>query len=56
VIVGDFDHRQVATILDVPEGFTVVTMTPLGHPDHTGQAPPRKELTDIIYNEKFGKT
>ena len=56
VIVGDFDHRQAATILDVPEGFTVVTMTPLGYPDHTGQAPPRKELTDIIYSEKFGKT
>ena len=55
VIIGDFDHRKAAAILDVPEGYTLVTMTPLGYPDHTGQPPPRKELTDIIYNDKFGK-
>ena len=55
VIIGDFDHRKAAAILDVPVGYTLVTMTPLGYPDHTGQPPPRKELTDIIYNDKFGK-
>ena len=56
VIVGAFDAEKAAEILNVPDGYSVVTMTPLGYPDHTGQAPPRKELTDIIYNEKYGKS
>ncbi|GAF97924.1 unnamed protein product, partial [marine sediment metagenome] len=30
--------------------------TPLGYPDHTGQAPPRKDLTDIIYTDKYGQS
>ena len=56
VIVGAFDAEKAAGILDVPDGYSVVTMTPLGYPDHTGQAPPRKALTDIIYNDKYGKS
>lgn len=56
VIVGDFDHHEASAILGVPEGYTVVTMTPLGYPGHAGQLPPRKELTDIIYTDKFGKS
>ena len=56
VIVGGFDAEKAAKILDVPDGYSVVTMTPLGYPDHTGQAPPRKELTDIIYTDKYGKS
>jgi nitroreductase len=55
VIVGAFDAEKAAEILDVPEDYTVVTLTPLGYPDHTGQAPPRKALTDIIYRDKYGK-
>jgi nitroreductase len=56
VIIGGFDADKTAEILDVPDGYTVVTMTPLGYPDHTGQAPPRKALTDIIYRDKYGKS
>ncbi len=54
VIIGAFDSRKVTKILDVPEGYTVVTMTPLGHPDHTGQPPPRKSLDEIVYRDKYG--
>lgn len=54
VIVGGFDAGKVAQILEVPTGFTVVTMTPLGFPDHKGQVSPRKELSEVIYKEKYG--
>lgn len=56
VIVGAFDAEKAAGILDVPDGYSVVTMTPLGYPDHTGQAPPRKALTDITYIDRYGKS
>ena len=54
VIVGGFDAAKVTEILGVPEGMRVVTMTPLGVPDHTGQISPRKDLSDVTYNEKYG--
>ena len=55
VIVGAFDALKVAEILEVPEGYCVVTMTPLGYPDQTGQVPPRKALADIVFNDKFNR-
>jgi len=55
VIVGSFDAKKAAEILEVPEGCCVATMTPLGVPDHAGQVPPRKELSDIVSYDKYGK-
>jgi nitroreductase len=55
VIVGGFDSAKAAKILDVPQEYTVVTMTPLGVPDHTGQVSPRKRLSEVLFKEKFGK-
>jgi nitroreductase len=55
VIIGGFDAARVARILDVPDGLSVVTMTPLGFPDHKGQISPRKELLEAVYYEKYGR-
>jgi len=55
VIVGGFDAARVARILDVPDDLSVVTMTPLGFPDHKGQISPRKQLSDSVYYEKYGR-
>jgi nitroreductase len=55
VIVGGFDAGKVTQLLDVPAGFRVVTMTPLGIPDHKGQVSPRKELSEVTFQEKYGK-
>jgi len=49
-----FDTKQAASILDVPEGFCAVEMTPLGYPDQEPKARPRKELSEIVFYDKFG--
>lgn len=54
VIVGAFDAKKAAEVLGVPEGFCVVTMTPLGFPAQAGIIPPRKELSEIVFHDKFG--
>ncbi len=54
VHVGLFDAQKANNILGVPEGFTVVAMTPLGYPDQEPKPRPRKELKDIVFHEKFG--
>jgi nitroreductase len=55
VIVGNFDAERAAEILEVPAGFCVVIMTPLGFPDRKGQVSPRKQLSDVLYKEKFNR-
>ena len=54
VIVGAFDAKKAAEILEVPEGFCAVAMTPLGYPAEEGRPPNRKELSEITFNDRFG--
>ena len=55
VHIGAFDAKQVANILEVPQGFCVVEMTPLGYPDETPPLRPRKELSEIVFYDRYGK-
>lgn len=54
VHIGAFDAKKAANILGVPEGFAVVSMTPLGYPDEEPKVRPRKELSEIVFYDKFG--
>jgi nitroreductase len=54
VHVALFDAEKVATILGVPEGCVVVEMTPLGYPEYQPDPRPRKELSEIVFYDKFG--
>jgi nitroreductase len=54
VHVGEFDAKEAAHILDVPDGYCIVSMTPLGYPDEQPDARPRKELSEIVFYDKYG--
>jgi nitroreductase len=54
VIIGGFDAVKANEILEVPEGFCVVTMTPVGFAAQEGRTPSRKELSEIVFQDKFG--
>jgi nitroreductase len=53
VIIGAFDAKMVEEILGVPEGYRVVVLFPLGVPAREGKAPPRKELTELVVNDRW---
>ncbi|MDY6917194.1 MAG: nitroreductase family protein [Chloroflexota bacterium] len=55
VHVGLFDAKKVEEALQVPDGVTVVSMTPLGYPDEEPKAPARKELSEIVFRERYGQ-
>jgi nitroreductase len=55
VIIGNFNHQRVAEILNVPETDEVVAMTPLGYPVAVGGGPRRKEISEFVFYEKYGK-
>jgi len=54
VHIGAFDAIKVAEILGVPEGYAVVSMTPLGYPNEEPNPRPRKELAEIVFYDRFG--
>ena len=54
VHVGLFDAKQVAGILGVPPGFCVVEIIPLGYPDEAPEVRSRKELSEIVFYDKYG--
>jgi len=55
VIIGAFDAKEAEKALGVPDGYRVVTLFPVGVPGQEGKAPPRKEIAEITFKDKWGK-
>jgi len=55
VIIGMFEHQKVAEVLGVPQNVEVVAMTPLGYPATQSSPPKRKEASEFVFNERYGK-
>ena len=53
VITGLFDHEKAKEILDVPEGYELVSLIPLGYPSKGAGAPKRREVSEFVHREKF---
>jgi nitroreductase len=56
VMVGFFDHDKAKEILEVPEAYEVVLMTPLGYPAIAPKPPPRRKINEFSHLEKFSST
>lgn len=48
VILGIFDSKKVASILEVPEDRDVIALIPMGYPDEDPVAPKRKSVEDLL--------
>jgi nitroreductase len=55
VHIGLFDAKKAEEALAVPEGYSIVAMTPLGYFEETPDPRPRKALSDILYLDKYGE-
>ena len=53
VIVGLFDHDRAKQILNVPEGYELVVLIPMGYPAKTPSAPKRREIEEFTHYDKF---
>jgi nitroreductase len=55
VVVGMFDHKKAEEILKVPQDVEVVAMTPLGYPAAGGSTPKRKDISEFVFSDRYGK-
>ncbi len=53
VIVGLFEHDKAAAALQMPEGYELVSLMPLGYPSKVPSAPKRKEISEISSSNSF---
>jgi len=53
VIVGLFDHNKAKKILNVPDGYEVVALIPVGYPQKIPSAPRRKEVKEFVHYNEF---
>jgi nitroreductase len=55
VHVGYLDAKEAAKVLELPEGIVCVELCPLGYPEGEPKTPRRKELSEIVFYEKYGQ-
>jgi len=56
VVAGYMDHQACKKILEVPAGYEVVAVLPVGEPLTPAKSgPPRKELSSFLHLDAFGK-
>ncbi len=55
VHVSLMDAKKIEEVMEVPEGVRVVELTPLGYPEEQPEGPGRKELSEIVFHEKYGQ-
>ncbi len=53
VIVGLFDHDRAKQVLNVPAGYELVVLIPMGYPAKTPSAPKRREIEEFTHCDKF---
>jgi nitroreductase len=53
VVVGLFDHDQAKAVLQVPQGYELVAMIPLGFPAKISSAPNRREIGEFTHQNSF---
>jgi nitroreductase len=52
--IGAFDAKKAGEVLGVPNGYSCVALLPLGYPAEQPEARARKEISEIVFKDKFG--
>lgn len=53
VWVGAFKEEDVAKVLELPPHIRPVALIPIGYPDEEAEAPPRRNIEEVIHKEKY---
>ena len=51
--IGAFDEDKVKKILDIPENYKVVGMTPVGETDENKESHPKKDVREYVFLNKW---
>jgi len=52
--IGAFDEKEVKRLLKIPNELSVIALLPIGIPDETPATRPRKEISEVFFEEEYG--
>ncbi|MEM5834969.1 MAG: nitroreductase family protein [Candidatus Aenigmatarchaeota archaeon] len=53
--VGAFDEKEIKKILKIPENVRPIAIIPLGYPEKISETPVRRPISEVVFEEKYGK-
>ena len=53
VFVGVFSESMIKELLHIPDEMRVVALVPLGYPARIPEPRPRRDVSDIIFEEEW---
>jgi nitroreductase len=53
VVVGLFDHQKAAEVVDLPAGYELVAMVPMGYPAREATAPKRRAVSEFAHDNRW---
>lgn len=53
VVVGLFDQDAAARVINLPDGYELMALFPMGFPSKVPSAPKRKELVQFVHYDRF---
>ena len=53
--IGAFEEEQVKKALGIPKKLSVVVLLPIGISDESPESKPRKNFSEIFFEDKYGK-
>lgn len=51
--VGVFPEEQLKGLLNIPDNYRIVALTPLGYPNEEVEARPRRDIKEIVHRNQF---
>lgn len=54
VVVAWLDHAAAKRIIQLPEGYELVSLIPVGYPEQEARATPRRNVHDFVHKDRFG--
>jgi nitroreductase len=54
VVIGLFDQDKAKQIVGLPDGYELVTLTPIGYPAQEAKSSSRKTLQEFTHHNMFG--
>jgi nitroreductase len=55
VVIGWFDHQAAKNLLALPQGYELISLIPIGYPDHQPPVTSRKNLDEFVHINRFGE-
>lgn len=53
--IASFNENGLKSVLNAPENWRPLLVVSLGYPDEDPKMPPKKELSEIVYLDEYGK-